>query len=308
MSANDRKARGRIGGLGKGLDALFADNDGGEENQVRTVAISEVEPNAEQPRKAFEEGALAELADSIRANGLLQPLLVRPTAQGRYQIVAGERRWRASRMAGLTQLPVIVRELTDRQVMEMALIENLQREALNPVEEAQGYRYLMDTYNLTQEQVAQQVGKSRPAVANAVRLLQLPQTVLKMVEKGELSVGHAKVLVGIRDEELSSQLAQRAVKSGMSVREMERMASHAQGRGGKDPAKEERRLHPGRRGPDPELLGRDSFYKEMELALSEELHRRVKITQKEGKGTLEVDFFNKEELADLVARIAKTQW
>lgn len=304
VNTSEKKAKGRIGGLGKGLDALFADNSGGEENQVRTVAISEVEPNGEQPRKAFEEGALAELADSIRANGLLQPLLVRPTAQGRYQIVAGERRWRASRMAGLTQLPVIVRELTDRQVMEMALIENLQREALNPVEEAQGYRYLMDTYGLTQEQVAQQVGKSRPAVANAVRLLQLPQPVLKMVEAGELTVGHAKALVGVRDRELSVQLAQRAARSGMSVREMERMASHAQSQGeDKTPA--------GRRGkrlPDQEMLGRDNFYKEMELALSEELHRRVKITEKEGKGTLEVDFFNKEELADLVARIAKTQW
>lgn len=302
MSTSEKKARGKIGGLGKGLDALFADNEGGEENQVRTVSINEVEPNAEQPRKAFEEGALAELADSIRANGLLQPLLVRPTAQGRYQIVAGERRWRASRMAGLTQLPVIVRELTDRQVMEMALIENLQREALNPVEEAQGYRYLMDTYGMTQEQVAQQVGKSRPTVANAVRLLQLPQAVLRMVEEGELTVGHAKVLVGIRDEELSIQLAQRASRSGMSVREMERMASHAQGRG-----ESVRSSRSGREGGQ-ELLRKDTFYKEMELALSEELHRRVKITQSEGKGRLEVEFFNKEELADLVSRIAKTQW
>lgn len=170
------------------------------------------------------------------------------------------------------------------------------------MEETQGYRYLMDTYGLTQEQVAQQVGKSRPAVANAVRLLQLPQAVLHMVEEGELTVGHAKALVGIRDEALSTQLAQRAAKSGMSVREMERMASHAQGRG------ESARSSRSGKGVVQELLGKDTFYKEMELALSEELHRRVKITQSEGKGRLEVEFFNKEELADLVARIAKTQW
>ena len=162
-------------GLGKGLDALFIDNST-EENGDKLININEIEPNRDQPRKNFDEEALKELADSIAMYGVIQPLLVRPLSDGGYQLIAGERRWRASRMAGLTQVPVVVREMNDEEAMELALIENLQREDLNPIEEAEGFKLLMDTYSFTQEQAAEKVGKSRPAVANALRLLSLPES------------------------------------------------------------------------------------------------------------------------------------
>ena len=172
-------AKSKRGGLGKGLDAIFIDNEPEESNSSITLKISEIEPNKSQPRKEFDENALAELADSIAQHGVLQPLLVRPIADGGYQIVAGERRWRASRMAGLTEVPVVIRELTDSETMELALIENLQREDLSPVEEAMGYKQLMEDYGFSQEQVSKTVGKSRPSVANALRLLNLPEAVRK---------------------------------------------------------------------------------------------------------------------------------
>ena len=199
------------GGLGKGLEALFTDNAQTEAENASTLRISEIEPNKKQPRKDFDDEALAELADSIRQHGVLQPLLVRPTAHGTYQIVAGERRWRASRMAGLTEVPVVIKDLTDEQSMEYALIENLQREDLNPVEEAKGYRTLTTTHGLTQDEVAGIVGKSRPVVANALRLLALPKEVLEMLENELLSVGHARALLGISEEGLQISLAQKVV-------------------------------------------------------------------------------------------------
>ena len=170
-------AKSKLGGLGKGLNAIFMENESEDSNSTVTLKISEIEPNRSQPRRNFDEKALAELADSISQHGVLQPLLVRPLLSGGYQIVAGERRWRASRMAGLTEVPVVIRELTDSQTMQLALIENLQREDLSPVEEANGYKQLIDSYALTQEDVARAVGKSRPAVANALRLLNLPQEI-----------------------------------------------------------------------------------------------------------------------------------
>ncbi|MEG1869343.1 MAG: ParB/RepB/Spo0J family partition protein, partial [Oscillospiraceae bacterium] len=183
-------AKPRKGGLGKGLDALFMDNENADSGTV-TLRLSDIEPNENQPRKHFDERALLELADSIKEHGVLQPLLVRQMDSGVYQLVAGERRWRASRIAGLTEVPVVIHDLTDSQVMEIALIENLQREDLNPIEEARGYKNLIDTYDLTQEQVAKKVGKSRPVVANALRLLSLPGEILPMVEAGDISAGHA---------------------------------------------------------------------------------------------------------------------
>lgn len=179
------------GGLGKGLDVLFAENAIEEEGKTVSLPLSEIEPNRGQPRKQFDEEALAELAASIAQHGVLQPLLVRPIAGGSYQLVAGERRWRASRLAGLTEVPVVIREMNDQQAAELALIENLQREDLNPMEEAMGYQTLMESYGMTQEETAQAVNKSRPAVANALRLLHLPDTVRRMVSEGELSAGHA---------------------------------------------------------------------------------------------------------------------
>ena len=212
------------GGLGKGLEVLFAENSIEEEGKTVSLPISEIEPNRAQPRKQFDDEALAELSASISQHGVLQPLLVRPVAGGSYQLVAGERRWRASRMAGLTEVPVVIREMSDKEAAELALIENLQREDLNPMEEAMGYRTLMETYGLTQEETAKSVNKSRPAVANALRLLHLPDTIAQMVAGGELSAGHARALLAFATEEEQLDAAAAAVDKSLSVRDLERMA------------------------------------------------------------------------------------
>ena len=275
------------GGLGRGLDALFSENAGDEQAAVE-VRLSEIEPNRDQPRKDFDEEALAELADSILKHGLIQPILVRPLSNGTYQIVAGERRWRASRLAGLTQVPVIIRELDDTAAMELALIENLQREDLNPVEEALGYKTLLEEYGMTQEKAAERVGKSRPAVANALRLLHLPSEELTMVRSGEITAGHGRALLSISDPEVYEKAVKMA-KSGMSVREIERLsrAGKKTGRGETAPKKPS-----------------ETFYSEMELALKAELGRKVKITGSGKKGILEIEFYGKEDLADIAARLA----
>ena len=209
------------GGLGKGLNALFEENQAIETAPVH-VRLSEIEPNKNQPRKNFDQDAIDDLAESIRQYGLLQPLVVRPIATG-YQLVAGERRWRACRIAGLTEVPVTIRELTDAETAEIALVENLQREDLNPVEEAAGYQALMDEFSLTQEDVAERVGRSRSAVANAVRLLGLPKEILTMIESGKISAGHGRALLAFKnkDEQLK---AARIASFGANVREIERLA------------------------------------------------------------------------------------
>ena len=210
-------------GLGSGFDSLFTDNS--SDVQIKkTLRIAEIEPNRDQPRKTFSDEAITALAESIREHGMLQPILVRPLDTGGYQIVAGERRWRAARMLGLDEVPVNIRELSDTETMQIAIIENLQRENLNPVEEASGYNELIEKYGMTQEQVAKMVGKSRSAVANAVRLLSLPPRVLKMLENGDISAGHAKALLGFEDEEMLIAIANRAVDGGMTVRQVERLA------------------------------------------------------------------------------------
>ncbi len=277
------------GGLGKGLEALFTDNAQTEAENASTVRISEIEPNKKQPRKDFDDEALAELADSIRQHGVLQPLLVRPTAHGTYQIVAGERRWRASRMAGLTEVPVVIKDLTDEQSMEYALIENLQREDLNPVEEAKGYRSLTMTHGLTQDEVAGIVGKSRPVVANALRLLALPKEVLEMLENELLSVGHARALLGIGEEELQVSLAQKVVLEDLTVRDVERIVKE---------------MH--QEQPEKVITRtvRDSYFDEVELALKEQLGRKIKIKGNKDKGTIQIEFYNKEDLAEIAYRIA----
>lgn len=270
------------GGLGKGYGSLFNDNAVSETGVVE-LPINEIEPNRDQPRKEFDEPALAELAQSIAQHGLLQPITVRPTANLRYQIVAGERRWRASRIAGLDRVPVIVRNMTDLECAEIALIENLQREDLNPVEEALGYRQLMDAHGLTQEEVASAVGKSRPTVANSLRLLGLPEDVLLLVNNGEISAGHGRALLSIKDED-SLYRAVELAKKGATVRDIERMAT-------KKVEKSEKSI------PAP------SFYKEVELALKAELGRKVRISGVKGKGSLTIDFYSDEELADMAMRL-----
>ena len=271
------------GGLGKGVDALFFDN--AVEETAVTLPIDEIEPNRDQPRKTFDETALAELADSIRAHGVLQPLLVRPSADGSYRLVAGERRYRAARMAGLTEVPVTVREMTDEEESVFALIENLQREDLNAIEEAEGLKQLIDTYGLTQEQAASRVGKSRSAVTNALRLLNLPQPVAALVQDGKISMGHARALLSVADEAELSRIADMIVQSGISVRETERLCKRA-----------------GQEKKSPERLkkSRDKFYDEVELALSETLGRTVKVfVGNGGRGTLEIEFFGTDDLKKL---------
>lgn len=277
------------GGLGKGLDVLFAQNTLEDENRAMLLPLEEIIPNREQPRKRFDEAALAELADSIAQHGVLQPLLVRPMPDGSYQLVAGERRWRASRMAGLSEVPVVVREMNEQEAAQLALIENLQREDLNPMEEAYGYQTLMDSYGMTQEETAQVVNKSRPAVANALRLLHLPEPVSQLVSAGSLSAGHARTVLAFEGVDAQIAVAQQAVEKGLSVRELERMAKSAKVR--KNPS-----LKPTAR--------RDSFYDEVALALRESLGRQVKVTTGTKGGTLQVEFFNEEDLRALANKLA----
>ncbi len=270
------------GGLGKGLDAIFAENDTEGERTAVLLKTSELEPNRAQPRRAFNEQALSELADSISKHGVLQPLLVRPLMSGGYQIVAGERRWRAARMAGLDEVPAVVKDLTDEQVMELALIENLQREDLNPLEEAQGYRSLMDAYGMTQDDVAGIVGKSRPAVANALRLLNLPEKFQKMVESGSISAGHARTLLSFSSEKAMEEAA-KAAEEGASVRDLEKMAQKA---GTEPKAKKQPR--------------KIQYYEETELALKENLGRKVHVTGNKKRGVLQIEFYGEDDLADLM--------
>ena len=278
----------KIGGLGRGLDALFAQNTLEDGVSTVTLPLDEIIPNKEQPRKQFDEEALADLSASIAQHGVLQPLLVRPMPDGSYQLVAGERRWRASRMAGLTEVPVVIREMNEQESAELALIENLQREDLNPMEEAIGYRTLMEAYGMTQEQTAQVVNKSRPAVTNALRLLQLPEEVTDLVAGGKLAAGHARAVLGFEGAEAQIAAATAAVEKGLSVRELERMAKAAKSkpRQPKEPKKH------------------DSFYDEVAIALKEAMGRQVKVNVGTKGGTLQIEFFDAEDLRYLAKKLA----
>ena len=274
------------GGLGKGLEAIFAENATEDQNATVTLKISDLEPNREQPRHEFKEEALMELADSISRHGILQPLLVRPLLGGGYQIVAGERRWRAARMAGLTEVPAVIRELDESQVMELALIENLQREDLSPLEEAQGYAALIDTYGFTQEEVAETVGKSRPAVTNALRLMKLPEEIRSMLEEGVLSAGHARALLALPEEEAMVALARQVKEKGLSVRQVEELVKKAS-RMEKQETKEKK----SRKIP---------YFSEAELALHDHLGRKVSVNGTKKKGVLQIEFYGEEDLKELL--------
>lgn len=278
------------GGLGSGLDSLFSDNS--SDIQVKsTLRISEIEPNRDQPRKYFSDEAITALADSIREHGMLQPILVRPISSGGYQIVAGERRWRAARMLGLDEVPVNIKEISDIETMQIAIIENLQRENLNPVEEANGFCELIEKYGMTQDQVAKMVGKSRSAVANSIRLLALPERVLKMLENGDLSVGHAKALLGFEDEEMLLAIANRASEGGMTVRQVEKLAQKS--------AEEPAEIN---KDSDKKI---DNYFKEMEISLNERLGRKVKVDFGKNKGALILEFYDKEDLAAIAEKLAQ---
>lgn len=274
----------KFGGLGKGLDTIFAENETEDSNSSVMLKISEIEPNRSQPRKDFDENSLSDLAQSISQHGLLQPLLVRPLPIGGYQIVAGERRYRACRMAGLTEVPVTIRELSDTETMELALIENLQREDLSPIEEALGYKALIDEHGFSQEEVATSVGKSRPAIANSLRILKLPDSVLEYVKQDKISAGHARALLMLDNEEDMLELAELIYKKDLSVRQAEKLAK-------KKPEVEEY--------TQPER--KPSFYSMVELALNESLGRKIKVNKNKGKqgGVLQIEFYSDEELTEL---------
>lgn len=270
-------------GLGKGLDAIFAENTAESTEGAVNVKISEIEPNREQPRKEFDSEALSELADSISQHGVLQPLLLRPLLTGGYRIVAGERRWRAARMAGLTEVPAVIREMTDAEEMLFALIENLQREDLTPLEEARGYRTLIETQDFTQEEVSQAVGKSRPAITNALRLLNLPEDIQQMLENGEITAGHARTLLSFKTEE-GMGLGAKKAKEGASVRELEALA---------------KRLNEEKEGP-VKAPRKNQYYEEAQLAVGEYLNRKVKVAGSKKKGTLQIEFYGEEDLQNLL--------
>lgn len=278
------------GGLGKGLDAIFAENDTENQNASIALPLREIEPNRAQPRKQFDDSALAELADSIAQHGVLQPLLVRPLMSGGYQIVAGERRWRAARMAGLAEVPAVVRELSDQEVMQLALIENLQREDLTAMEEAEGYQALMDSYGLTQEEIARIVGKSRPTVGNALRLLNLPPAVRELLEQGALSAGHARTLLSLPNPEQMEEMAELVAKHGISVRELEKMVK-------KLLSSEETT------SKEPVKATKNRYFEEAELALNTYLGRKVKVDGSKKKGTLQIEFYGEEDLANLISSL-----
>lgn len=271
----------KVKGLGMGMDALFSQNETDQQHQ-KTLRLTEISPNREQPRTDFDDEALQKLSDSIKQHGVLQPLLVRPLESGGYQIIAGERRWHAARMAGLDEVPVVIKELDDKGAMELALVENLQRENLNPVEEALGYKELIDKYQYTQEQVAQVVNKSRPAVANSLRLLSLDEKTLGMVREGEISVGHAKVLAGVENEELRAELALQVKRDMLTVRNLEQLvrAKSVQKKPKASPQKE-------------------TFLREIELSLAQTTGRKVTVSGKNGKGKLEIEYYSEEDLAKI---------
>ena len=295
-------------GLGKGLDALFGDAEvtlekrpvkvnetqiepaKASENKKEAAAggiayidINDIKPNSNQPRKTFDEEKLEELAASIEEHGLIQPVVLRKAGKG-YEIVAGERRWRAARKVGIKELPCIVKELTDEENMLLAIIENMQREDLNPIEEAEGLKQMIDTYGLTQEQVSKSVGKSRPYIANCLRLLKLPEAIIGYVSAGELSAGHAKAIAGVDDEEKQIRLADDTVKHGWSVRQLEKMIREE-----KPAAKAARKTKV-----------KNANVKRVEEDLKEALGTKVTLNQKGNKGKIEIEFYSKEELERLI--------
>lgn len=280
-------------GLGKGLDALFTESAVAREpsSTVSTLRLTDIEPNKEQPRKTFDQKALNELAESIKANGVLQPMLVRPMDDGTYQLVAGERRWRASRIAGLVEVPVIIREMGDEQAMQIALIENLQREDLNPIEEAEGLQLLITRYSLTQEEAAGRVGRSRPAIANSIRLLGLPEEVRELTRTGNISAGHARALLGLSSQDEMVETAALIKEKELSVRDVEKLVKDKQ-KGGKSTTRAKK--------------ARDTFYDEVELALKDVLGRKVTVkANAKGRGTVEFEFFDKDDLTALANAFGK---
>lgn len=285
MAAKEKK------GLGTGLGVLFGADEFDDEAEQLTLPISKVEPRSEQPREYFDQEALEALADSIRQYGLIQPITVRKLDSGYYQIIAGERRWRASRLAGLTEVPVRVIEADDRRTAELALVENLQREDLNPIEEAKGYKLLIEEYGLTQEDAARSVGRSRPAVTNAMRLLMLTPPVMEMVEKGKLSAGHARAILSVCEPSKQLAAANEIIKKNYSVRKAEQLAARI--------AREPRQA--------PEESGEIcvDYAAEISNELSKKLGRKVKLIDGKRNGKIEIEFYGADDREALIEKLLK---
>ena len=284
MAAKEKK------GLGTGLAALFGEDDLDEQSELMTLPITKVEPRKDQPREYFDEAALQELADSIAQYGLIQPIVARRLPDGFYQIIAGERRWRASRMAGLAEVPVRVIEADDRTAAELALVENLQRENLNPIEEAKGYKTLIEVYGLTQEETAKSVGRSRPAITNSMRLLSLSEDVLRLVEDGKLSAGHARALIPITDEKTQLDAANEVISKSLSVRKTEALAARLT----KEPKE---KSEPAKPFVD--------YSAEVEKELGEILGRRVHLVSGKKNGRIEIEFYGADDRENLIERLRR---
>ncbi|MBQ1517868.1 MAG: ParB/RepB/Spo0J family partition protein [Clostridia bacterium] len=280
-------------GLGRGLSEIFMQNESEDHNDTITLKISEIEPNKNQPRREFEPEALNELSESIAQHGVLQPLVVRPIFGGGYEIVAGERRFRAARMAGLNEVPVVVRELTDSEAMELALVENLQREDLSDLELAMGYDSLMKEYSMTQEQIAGIVNKSRSAVANTLRLLKLPESIKIMLKNSDITSGHARALLGLEKEDMLETAAKTIIDNNLSVRETEKMVAQLN----KEADARERSVT-----VKEKIDKRPQYYKEVELSLCESFGRKVFVNQKsKNSGTLVLEFYGEDDLRELLS-------
>ena len=280
-------------GLGRGLNALLGDPDLAPSGEgAVSLPISQVEPGLNQPRKRFDSASLSDLADSIRIHGIIQPVTVRRLTSGYYQIIAGERRWRAAKQAGLEEIPAVIIEADDRKVMELGLIENLQREDLNPVEEAQGYQVLMEEYGLTQEQVAERMGKSRPAVTNTLRLLSLPEEILKLVEDNSLSAGHARAILGAPSPALQLEISKQIVDRGLSVRQTEALVKALQKKQ-KDP-------------PKSEAEEISLYLSDLEQSLSSRLGRKVTISHHGKKGKIQLEYYSSEDLETLLTLLNRS--
>ncbi len=278
-------------GLGKGLGALLGDftEEPTPDSPYRMLPLYKIEPNPDQPRRDFDEEELSSLADSIRIHGVIQPLTVRKMESGYYQIIAGERRWRAARLAGQDDVPAVIIDADDKKATELALIENLQRQDLNPVEEAMGYQSLIEDYEMTQEEAAARVGKSRPAVANALRLLQLPKPVLEKLRTGELTAGHARAVLSLKTEKKQLEAAQKIAALGLSVRQAELLCKNM----AKEPKKE----------PEPSTLWKVDYIAECEKNLSRQLGRGVKIVSGKRKGRFELEFYGQDDLQKLLEKL-----
>ena len=280
-------------GLGTGLGALFGDSAmEPEKEKSDLLPISKIEPRQDQPRRFFDEAQLAELAESIKEHGVIQPITVREIDGGYYQIIAGERRWRAARLAGLFEIPAKVIEADDRTAMVLAMVENLQREDLNPIEEAKGYKVLTEEYGMTQAAVAESVGKSRPVITNAMRLLTLPEDVLKLTEEGKLSLSQARAILEIEDDELKSQIAAQAAENSLTVREISSLA----GKIGRESNR--------KKSKRPVFPDGVDYYAEMEKSLSSALGRKVKIQWGRKKGKIEIEYYGDEDFEEICAALS----